>query len=114
LAIKKSSCESPNKVSCFELSGKVYHENVTELENVLNKSIQEGSRVIVLDCQELKMIDSSGLSVLIQVIKHLSQRDGSLKLCNLSEAVGKVIRLSNLEKFVDIHEDVESALEEFS
>lgn len=112
MGVKKSSRDCPDKVECFELSGKIYHENVAALEKSLDKSIRKGIEQIVLDCSELKIIDSSGLSVLVDTIKKLSGRDGSLHLCDMSESVSKIFELTSLEKFIEAQPDVETALEE--
>ncbi|MGM0381579.1 MAG: STAS domain-containing protein [bacterium] len=112
MGIKKSSINCPDKVRCFDLKGKIFHENVAELENKLEKTLGGDTEEIVLNCEELRMIDSSGISVLVDVIKKLSKRSGALHLCAMSESIRKIFKLTNLEKFIEIHPDVKSALKD--
>ncbi len=112
MGIKVNKTKCPPQVSCFDLSGKIYHENVNEMEKTLNKAIRNGTKNIVINCEDLTIIDSSGLSVFVDVIKKLSKRSGSLQLCAMNESVKKIFKLTNLEKFIEIYPDLETAIEE--
>ena len=111
MGINVNKTECPAQVSCFDLSGKIYHENVTKMEKALNKALETGTKNIVINCEDLTIIDSSGLSVFVDVIKKLSKRSGSLHLCAMNESVKKIFKLTNLEKFIEIYPDLESAIE---
>jgi anti-sigma B factor antagonist len=52
---------------------------------------------VVIQLAETDYVDSSGLGALIRLVGVLRAAGGGLKLCELSPAVAKVIKLTNLE-----------------
>lgn len=95
----------------FRLSGKIYHDNAQELKAPLSRAIRKEVTELVIDCEDLVMIDSSGLSVIVNLIKELSNQSGRLHFCDLNESVEEVFELTNLKKFVEIHEDTDEAID---
>ena len=58
---------------------------------------------IVLDFTQVKQIDSSGLGKILLFQKELREKNGSLKIVNItSEYVEKMFRMVHLDKVVDI------------
>lgn len=64
----------------------------------------------VLDLHQVAFMDSSGLGAVVASLKQMP-KDAKLELANLSETVGKVFRLTRMDKVLTIHDTVEAALE---
>lgn len=71
--------------------------------------IGSGQNRIVVDLSGVDFIDSSGLGALIGGLKAARVAGGDLRVAASSEAVGSVLRLTNLDRVLRNHSSVESA-----
>lgn len=62
--------------------------------------------VCVLDFQDVSFVDSSGIAVVINALRSMTQIEGSLILAGLTEQPMKVFRASGIDKLVQIKEVV--------
>ena len=62
--------------------------------------------VCVLDFQEVSFVDSSGIAVVINALRSMTQIEGTLVLAGLGEQPMKVFRASGVDKLVQIKEAV--------
>ena len=64
----------------------------------------------VLDLSQVAFMDSSGLGAVVAALKQMPN-GAKLELASLSETVGKVFRLTRMDKVLTIHASLEAALE---
>ena len=62
--------------------------------------------ICVLDFQDVSFIDSSGIAVVINALRSMTQIEGSLILAGLTEQPMKVFRASGIDKLVQIKEAI--------
>ena len=62
--------------------------------------------VCILDFKEVSFIDSSGIAVVINALRSMTQIEGTLILDGISEQPMKVFRASGVDKLVQIKEVV--------
>ncbi len=62
--------------------------------------------VCVLDFKEVSFIDSSGIAVVINALRSMTQIEGTLVLAGIGEQPMKVFRASGVDKLVQIKEAV--------
>ena len=62
--------------------------------------------VCILDFQEVTFVDSSGIAVVINALRSMSQIEGRLLLTGLSPQPMRVFRASGLDKLVELREAV--------
>lgn len=62
--------------------------------------------VCVLDFRDVTFVDSSGIAVVINAMRNMSQIEGKLLLTGLAEQPMKVFRASGIDKLVEIKEAV--------
>ena len=60
----------------------------------------------VLDFQEVSFVDSSGIAVVINALRSMTQIEGKLILTGMGEQPMKVFRTSGIDKLVEIKEAV--------
>ncbi|WP_258104267.1 STAS domain-containing protein [Marinoscillum sp. MHG1-6] len=70
----------------------------------------EGVANVILNLEKVKYIDSSGLSALL-VGNRIFTETGSFVLCGVSEHVMKLIKISQLDKVLDILPTVEESVD---
>ena len=62
--------------------------------------------VCILDFKEVSFVDSSGIAVVINALRSMTQIEGTLVLAGLAEQPMKVFRASGVDKLVQIKEAV--------
>ncbi len=72
------------------------------LKDELLQLIDEGAVHVIIDLQNVKKIDSSGLSVFIAAYNTLKNKEGVLELINVNETIKKLLTLTRLDRYVAI------------
>jgi len=101
MALTKSYNETQD-VWDIGLSGEIDIYNADELKEEINRMIREKEKSIVLDCEELNYIDSTGLGVLAAAANKIKNYEGTVKIVNLKPHIGKVFFLTGLTRIMDI------------
>lgn len=79
---------------------KLIKEQLTPvISDINNSSNKEGQ---VLDFDNINFIDSSGLTMIINLYKNLSQHKKSLKIINVNEIVFNIFDVTKLNTFVNV------------
>ncbi|MDO4216177.1 MAG: STAS domain-containing protein [Bacteroidales bacterium] len=84
------------------IEGRVDTASSAELNEVLAPLAQETGVELVLDCEEMDYISSSGLRVLLGTQKEVTAHAGSLVVKNVQEAVKSVFNITGFSSFLDI------------
>jgi serine/threonine-protein kinase RsbW len=82
------------KHSTLLVTHNIDYENSHQVIDAVKKSLAGGAETVVLDVSEVSMIDSSGLRALLLSRRMCDDAGASFKLLSISEAVGRVIRMS--------------------
>jgi anti-anti-sigma factor len=70
-----------------------------------------GGMNMILDFGNVRFLSSAVLGLLIRISKRIYERDGRLKLCNISPKIYEVFKITRLTKTFDIYNDVDSAVD---
>ena len=62
--------------------------------------------ICILDFSEVSFVDSSGIAVVINALRHMKQIEGDLMLTGIGNQPMKVFRASGIDKLVEIKEAV--------
>lgn len=82
----------------------------TSIENALNA----GDKKFVLNLKGIYKMDSSGLGELVLVHQMVEQKRGQLKLCDLTNAISSMIKLTRLNVKFQIFQNESKALESYT
>ena len=74
------------------------------------KLIEEGFRHFILNLEKSRLINSIGVSILIEVIERVQENQGSVCFCNLTTVVAKTLRIMRLTDWAEIYENEEEAI----
>ena len=74
---------------------------------------EQAQRKIVLDFGQVRLLSSQMLGVLINLHKKAEKINGALILCGLRPELGKVFKITRLDKLLKFAKDEEAALNEF-
>jgi len=89
------------------LTGEIDHHCAKEYIQAISGKIEVYTPdVCILDFQEVSFVDSSGIAVVINALRSMSQIDGKLLLQGICQQPMRVFRASGIDKLVEIKEDV--------
>ena len=71
--------------------------------------LDAGRKYVVLDLCAVRFVDSSGLSGLLALQRHLFSRNARLIVCGLTRAVQALFELMQVERLIEIFDTRESA-----
>ena len=89
------------------LTGEIDHHCArTYIQSIAGKIEAYTPDVCVLDFSDVTFVDSSGIAVVINALRSMSQIDGKLLLTGISNQPMRVFRASGIDKLVEIKEAV--------
>lgn len=92
------------------MAGEVDLATAPQLREALLHEAEEGTQNILVDLREVEFLDSSGLGVLVGVLKRMRERGGELALACSEGPVLKVLTITGLDRVFPIHEEPASAI----
>jgi anti-anti-sigma factor len=75
---------------------------------------EKGIRNVIINLAQSKVVNSIGMSFLIEIIEQLSESDGTLVFTNMDPAVEKMLTIMGLFKFARKEATVDSAIQYFT
>lgn len=88
------------------LNGEIDHHSAKGyIQAIAGKIEAYTPAVCVLDFRDVSFVDSSGVAVVINALRAMTQIGGKLELSGLAEQPLKVFRTSGLDKIVSIKEE---------
>jgi len=83
------------------------------LRDVMRGLAEQGKKHIVLNLAAVDFVDSSGLGELVRTHASVCSHGGQLKLVNPSKHVHDLLKMTKLDRVLDIEQDEASALNSF-
>ncbi len=100
-------------VSVVEVSGHVDTSTFPELQDHLQKLVDDGKVRIIVELGQLEYISSAGMGVLMGLLQETRNQGGDLKLANMSEKIRHLFDILGFSRLVRIYPDVHSAKQAF-
>ena len=96
-----------NSKLTIALSGEIDHHCAKQyIQSIAAKIEAYTPDICVLDFQEVSFVDSSGIAVVINALRCMSQIEGKLILSGICDQPMRVFRASGIDKIVEIKEAV--------
>jgi anti-sigma B factor antagonist len=100
-----------DSVIVVDLSGRLtIGEPVLLLRETLRVQLNEGVRHFVLNLGEVSYIDSSGLGELVSAYTTIRNKQGDVKLLNLTAKAKDLLQMTKLLTVFDVYEDEAKAI----
>lgn len=110
----KMTTREMNDITIVDLSGQLtMGEASASLRDEVRDEIGHGARKIVLNLAGITYIDSSGLGELTSAYTSVKNRDGELKLLNLTKRVHDLMQITKLYTVFDVYDDEKKAIGSF-
>lgn len=103
-----------NNVRVITLRGDLrLGDALNSFREITDNLVEEGNHHFLLNLGEVRMIDSSGVGLLIKLMASAKKAGGTVKLANPSDFVVKSLRLVGLLSLFEVFPDDESAFASF-
>lgn len=110
----KMSTREVKDIIIIDLSGQLtMGEASAAIRDEVRDEIGHGSKKILLNLAEVTYIDSSGLGELTSAYTSVKNRDGELKLLNLTKRVHDLMQITKLYTVFDVYDDEKKAIASF-
>lgn len=101
---------SDNIVVCDLRDEPALSEEMNELHQKLTADEPDRKRDVVLDMSEVTYLNSSNIAQLLKIRKALVERDKSMRLCSVNDAVWSIMLLTGLDKVFEFAPDKVTAI----
>ncbi len=93
---------------------KGYINNVggEEIANRAYELMDGGARALLLNLKETKIVNSIGISILIEIIEKMMERGGKIAFCCLTPVIHKTFQIMGLANYAAIYDSEEAAIQD--
>lgn len=88
-----------------KIMGEVDIHSSQEVKEKLNTILNEKEKSMIINAEELDYIDSTGLGMLIGIVKRLKEKDLDLTLVRLQPSVLKLFQITGLDKVIELRDE---------
>jgi anti-anti-sigma factor len=99
------------EVVVIKTSGYLNNVGGEKISEVCYKEMENKSKFFLLDLENTKVVNSIGVSILIEIIEKLQDVDGKLGYYNLAPIVEKTFNIMGLTKYSSVFNSETEALE---
>jgi anti-anti-sigma factor len=92
--------------------GYINNQGGEEIARAAYKLLDEGFKVLLLNLAGTKIVNSIGISILIEIIEKMIEIDGKLGFCCLTPTIDKTFHIMGLAQYAPIFDTEERALAE--
>ncbi len=96
--------DDTNKVWKIQLDGEIDIYTTEKLKETFMGMLEKNKENIKIDAEKLDYIDSTGLGVLIGILKILKEEDKNIYLTNIKPSIKKLLNITGLDKIFIIGE----------
>ena len=90
--------------------GYINNQGGEEIAKAAYKLLDEGYKVLLLNLAGTKIVNSIGISILIEIIEKMIEIDGKLGFCCLTPTIEKTFHIMGLAQYAPIFPDETTAV----
>jgi len=106
---------SQSAVKVIKLRGRLnLGESVDRMRQTFDDLMGAGETRFVVDLEEVSMVDSSGIGLLVRCLTVAKQSAGAFKLLKPSKFAVQTLRMTGLLNLFEVFDDPEEAIASFS
>lgn len=102
--------DRPGEVAVIYTDGYINNQGGEEIARVAYELIDNGHKKLLLNLAKTKIVNSIGISILIEIIEKMLEIDGRLAFCSLTPTIEKTFNIMGLTQYASIYSDEETAL----
>ncbi len=80
-----------------------------QLAETAKDLMNQGYSTLVINLEKTRLVNSIGISILIEIIELLQEHGGSLHFCHLTPVIERTFKMMGLAQHAEIHPDEAAA-----
>ena len=101
-------------VAILYTQGYINNQGGEEIARVAYEVLEDGEKHLLLNLAGTKIVNSIGISILIEIIEKMIEIGGKLAFCNLTPTIEKTFHIMGLAQYAGIYPDEEAAVEQLA
>ena len=106
----KIQVERRGDVAIFMTDGYINNQGGEEIARQAYAQLDAGARALILNLEKTRIVNSIGISILIEVLEKVMDRKGVLAFCSLTPTIDKTFRIMGLAQYAAIYPSQDEAL----
>lgn len=102
--------EDHNEIVIIKTNGYINNIAGEQIAETCYKKIEGGVRKFLLDLENSPIVNSIGVSIIIEIIEKLQEVNGAIGYFNLAPIVAKTFKIMGLVQYSTIYETREKAI----
>lgn len=107
----KVTAERRGDVAILWTDGYINNQGGEEIAREAYRMLESGARAVVMNLEKTRIVNSIGISILIEVLERVMDRKGALAFCGLTPTIDKTFRIMGLAQYASIYRTEEEALQ---
>ncbi len=108
----KLTVDRRDDLAVIYTEGYINNQGGEEIAREAFKLIDDGEKTLLLNLSGTKIVNSIGISILIEIIEKMLDIEGRLAFCSLTPTIEKTFHIMGLTQYASIFPDEESAVGE--
>ena len=100
-------------ICILTLNGRLDASSSSEFREKILQLIEDGTKKVILDCENLDYISSAGLRVVLEATKEIKRNEGKIMLCTLQDYIKEVFEIAQFDAFLPIGATLKEAIKTF-
>ncbi len=109
-SLKLTIDEERADLAVIRTDGYINNQGGEEIARVAYELIDKGHKNLLLDLAGTKIVNSIGISILIEIIEKMLEIEGKLAFCSLTPTIEKTFHIMGLAQYASIYPDQEAAV----
>jgi anti-anti-sigma factor len=98
----KVVAERRGDVAVLSTDGYINNQGGEEIARQAYAQLESGAKSLVLNLEKTRIVNSIGISILIEVLEKVMDRKGKLVFCGLTPTIDKTFRIMGLAQYAAI------------
>ena len=98
----KVAAERRGDVAVLSTDGYINNQGGEEIARQAYAQLESGAKSLVLNLEKTRIVNSIGISILIEVLEKVMDRKGKLVFCGLTPTIDKTFRIMGLAQYAAI------------
>ena len=96
-------------VGVIAASGYINNEGGQAIADAANTLMDQGCTTLLIDLDGTRIINSIGVSILLEILEKLMDEQGRLAFCNLTPTISKTFEIMGLVQYATVYSDRDAA-----
>ncbi len=109
-SLKLTVDDQKDGLAVIYTDGYINNQGGEEIARVAYELIDKGKKHLLLNLAGTKIVNSIGISILIEIIEKMIEIDGKLAFCSLTPTIEKTFHIMGLAQYASIFPDEDTAV----